>query len=103
VSISTNPDPQFCDLPIGVIPGSWVAERLSPDDEPDMQQGHPELDGRQRGLELARLHCESLDPDSPRARERLEDKLGVHRARLLVVALCARPEARHRSGLGLVA
>jgi hypothetical protein len=57
----------------------------------------------ERGLELAYRHCASLDPDSPRARERLEHVLGPRDARLLVGALAARPGARPGSGLGLVA
>jgi hypothetical protein len=57
----------------------------------------------QRGLELAFRHCESLDPDSPSARERLEREIGARCARFLVDALCARPAARHGSGLGFVA
>jgi hypothetical protein len=59
--------------------------------------------GTQRGLELAFRHCESLDPDSPRARQRLERELGVKEARLLVEALSARPAARHGSNLDFAA
>ena len=40
-----------------------------------------------RGLGLLALHCTSLDPDAPSARERLEAALGAEFARKLVVAL----------------
>jgi hypothetical protein len=60
-------------------------------------------DGMERGLELASRHCESLDLDRPRARERLERELGVGGARFLVEALCARPAVRLRSTLAFVA
>lgn len=59
--------------------------------------------GTQRGLELAYRHCESLDLDSPRARERLERELGVSGARFLVEALRVRPAERHGSTLDFAA
>ena len=40
-----------------------------------------------RGLELLAVHCSSLDPDAPSARERLEKALGAEFARKLVLAL----------------
>jgi hypothetical protein len=41
----------------------------------------------QRGLALLAAHCASLDPDAPRARDRLEELLGPDLARKLVFAL----------------
>jgi hypothetical protein len=53
-----------------------------------------------RGDALLLAHCASLDPASPRARQRLEDALGEELARKLVTALCAGPPERHVGGLG---
>ncbi len=41
-----------------------------------------------RGLALLVQHCASLDPDTPRARERLDAALGSDFAQKLVFALC---------------
>jgi hypothetical protein len=41
----------------------------------------------ERGVALLAAHCASLDPDTPTARERLEDALGPELARKLVFAL----------------
>ena len=46
----------------------------------------PPSPGR-RGLALLAIHCSSLDPDAPSARERLEKALGAEFARKLVLAL----------------
>ena len=40
-----------------------------------------------RGLALLVAHCRSLDPDAPRARDRLTEALGVELAAKLVFAL----------------
>jgi len=56
-----------------------------------------------RGLELVHRHCASLDLDTPRARERLERKLGAAHAQFLVEALCARPAMRHDPSFGFAA
>lgn len=42
---------------------------------------------RLRGLELLEAHCASLDPDAPRARDRLDAALGAEFAQKLVFAL----------------
>jgi hypothetical protein len=54
-----------------------------------------------RGLALLVAHCASLDPDSPNARERLDEALGPDLAHKLVFALSSgtRSRARSRSGL----
>ena len=44
---------------------------------------------QQRGLALLAAHCASLDPDTPCARERLDDLLGPDLAQKLVFALSA--------------
>ena len=56
----------------------------------------------ERGLALLLAHCASLDPDSPTARERLDETLGPDLARKLVFALSSgtKSRARSRSGLG---
>ena len=56
----------------------------------------------ERGLALLLAHCASLDPDSPTARERLDEALGSDLAKKLVFALSSgtRSRARSRSGLG---
>ena len=56
----------------------------------------------ERGLALLVSHCANLDPDSPTARERLNEALGRDLARKLVFALSSgtRSRARSRSGLG---
>ena len=51
----------------------------------------------ERGLALLVAHCASLDPDSPSARERLDDLLGPELARKLVFALSGGSEYRERS------
>jgi len=48
----------------------------------------PHLHGT-RGLELLLAHVNSLDPDAPTARERLDVALGPELARKLVFALSA--------------
>jgi hypothetical protein len=48
----------------------------------------PHLHGT-RGLELLLVHVQSLDPDAPTARERLDAALGPELARKLVFALSA--------------
>jgi hypothetical protein len=40
-----------------------------------------------RGNELLSVHCASLDPDAPSARQRLDEALGVELAWKLVFAL----------------
>jgi hypothetical protein len=42
---------------------------------------------RRRGLGLLALHCASLDPDTPSARDRLDAVLGAELAQKLVFAL----------------
>jgi hypothetical protein len=56
----------------------------------------------ERGSALLLAHCASLDPDSPTARERLDEALGPDLAKKLVFALSSgtRSRARSRSGLG---
>jgi hypothetical protein len=55
----------------------------------------------ERGLALLVSHCANLDPDSPTARERLNDALGLELARKLVFALSTGTESRERSRSGL--
>ena len=55
----------------------------------------------ERGLALLVAHCASLDPDSPNARERLDDALGLDLARTLVFALSSGTQSRERSRSGL--
>ena len=55
----------------------------------------PPSPGR-RGLELLAVHCTSLDPEAPTARERLEQIIGPDLAHKLVFALSARPAGRER-------
>jgi hypothetical protein len=45
-----------------------------------------------RGLALLALHCASLDPDTPTARERLDAVIGSELARKLVFALSGAPD-----------
>jgi hypothetical protein len=56
----------------------------------------------ERGLALLLAHCASLDPDSPTARERLDEALGQDLAQKLVFALSSGTKSRasSRSGLG---
>jgi hypothetical protein len=56
----------------------------------------------ERGLALLLAHCASLDPDSPTARERLDEALGPDLAQKLVFALSSgtKSRARSRSALG---
>jgi hypothetical protein len=56
----------------------------------------------ERGLAFLLAHCASLDPDSPTARERLDEALGPDLAQKLVFALSSgtKSRARSRSGLG---
>jgi hypothetical protein len=49
-----------------------------------------------RGLELLAVHCSSLDPDAPSARDRLEEALGVELARKLVFGLSSGSPGRER-------
>jgi hypothetical protein len=51
-----------------------------------------------RGNRLLAAHCAALDPDSPSARERLDDALGEELARKLVFALAGRGPVRARPG-----
>ena len=51
----------------------------------------------ERGHSLLVAHCASLDPATPTARERLEEKLGPELARKLVFALAAREHDEDRS------
>lgn len=55
----------------------------------------------ERGIALLASHCAGLDPDSPTARERLDDALGVDLARKLVFALSSGTQSRERSRSGL--
>jgi hypothetical protein len=50
-----------------------------------------------RGLALLAAHCASLDPESPTARERLDDAVGPDLAKLLVFALSGGGGDRERS------
>jgi len=50
-----------------------------------------------RGLALLIAHCASLDPATPTARERLDEKLGPELARKLVFALAPRERDEDRS------
>jgi hypothetical protein len=56
------------------------------DDQSGMNAVPPQPSGR--GLALLMQHCASLDPDTPRARERLDTVLGEELAQKLVFALC---------------
>jgi len=56
-----------------------------------------------RGLALLVSHGASLDPDSPNARERLDETLGPDLARKLVFALSSGTRSRERSRSGLAA
>ena len=47
-----------------------------------------------QGLLLLAAHLESLDPEAPNARERLDEELGPDLARKLVFALAARHPVR---------
>jgi hypothetical protein len=47
------------------------------------------VDRTERGTGLLVAHCASLDPDSPTARDRLDEALGPELARKLVSALAA--------------
>ena len=49
-----------------------------------------------RGLALLAIHCSSLDPDAPSARDRLEKTLGVELARKLLLALSTGVPGRER-------
>ena len=64
-----------------------------------MHEG-PRLPQRDRGLDLLAVHIAGFDPDTRRARERLEAELGGDLATLLVAALSRRsapgPLARTR-------
>jgi hypothetical protein len=51
----------------------------------------------ERGIALLARHCASLDPDTPTARQRLEDALGPELARKLVFALAAGANGKDRS------
>jgi hypothetical protein len=48
---------------------------------------------REAGLDLLGAHLAALDPDSPRARDRLEEAIGPDLATLLVAALSRRSVA----------
>jgi hypothetical protein len=48
----------------------------------------------ERGIDLLALHCASLDPSTPTARERLDDALGTELARKLVFALSGHAERK---------
>jgi hypothetical protein len=50
----------------------------------------------ERGTDLLALHCASLDPETPTARERLDTALGPELARKLVFALSS-SEHRERA------
>jgi hypothetical protein len=54
-----------------------------------------------RGLALLVSHCANLDPDSPNARERLNEALGLDLACKLVFALSTGTQSRERSRSGL--
>ena len=54
-----------------------------------------------RGLALLVSHCASLDPDSPNARERLNQALGLEFAHMLVFGLSTGTQSRERSRSGL--
>jgi len=51
---------------------------------------------RRRGLALLAVHCASLDPDAPSARDRLDAALGIELAQKLVFVLSAGPDSRGR-------
>ena len=53
----------------------------------------------QRGTALLLAHLASLDPDTPPARQRLDDALGPELARKLVWALSSGAPQRDESGL----
>ena len=55
----------------------------------------------EHGLALLASHCANLDPDSPTARERLNEALGCDLARKLVFALSSGTQSRERSRSGL--
>jgi len=57
----------------------------------------------ERGLALLASHCANLDPDSPTARERLNEALGLDLARKLVFALSSGTQSRERSRSDLAA
>ena len=46
---------------------------------------------RQMGLDLLAAHLAGMDPDSVRAKDRLEDAIGAKLARFLVSALVPHP------------
>lgn len=48
----------------------------------------------QRGARLLAAHLESLDPQAPQARERLEERLGTELARKLIFALAPQSSGR---------
>jgi hypothetical protein len=48
---------------------------------------------REEGLDLLAAHLAGLDPDTERARARLERRLGADLTRLLLHALCGRHAA----------
>jgi hypothetical protein len=48
----------------------------------------------ERGARLLVAHLESLDPETPPARERLQEQLGNELARTLVFALASRRPVR---------
>lgn len=54
-----------------------------------MEQG-PRVSQRDRRLDLLAAHIAGFDPDTPRARDRLEQELGGDLATLLVAALSRR-------------
>ena len=51
----------------------------------------PPASGR-RGLGLLARHCAALEPDTPSARDRLDQALGEELARKLIFALCGTGE-----------
>jgi len=51
---------------------------------------------RGRGLELLLAHCASLDPDTRRARDRLDAALGPQLAHKLMFALSVGTSSRRR-------
>jgi hypothetical protein len=57
----------------------------------------------ERGFALLVAHCAGLDPDSPTARERLDEALGLDLAQKLVFALSSGTKSRARSRGGLSA
>jgi hypothetical protein len=50
--------------------------------------------GRGRGLELLVAHVRSLDPETPTAKDRLEQVIGRDLAHRLVFALCGGGDGR---------